>query len=110
MAPVEPGGTRPGMSRAGTARRGKGLGVRPESRPPVARVGLQSWSTPTRSELGGRGLEDHGALFKVLIDPGRACPTSTGQSWTTCAGAERRFKFNNPRERDRCGCGESFPV
>jgi len=25
-------------------------------------------------------------------------------------GLNEGFKFNNPRERDRCGCGESFRV
>jgi iron-sulfur cluster assembly protein len=25
-------------------------------------------------------------------------------------GLNEGFKFNNPNERDRCGCGESFRV
>ena len=27
-----------------------------------------------------------------------------------CEGLNEGFKFNNPNERDRCGCGESFRV
>jgi iron-sulfur cluster assembly protein len=50
-------------------------------------------------------FESHGV--KVLIDP-RAWPTSTAPSWISCAKVN--FKFHNPNERDRCGCGESFRI
>jgi iron-sulfur cluster assembly protein len=45
-------------------------------------------------------FEDHGV--KVLID-------GTQLDFVR-EGLNEGFRFNNPNERDRCGCGESFRV
>ncbi len=53
-------------------------------------------------------FEDHG--IKVLIDP-KSLPYLDGtQLDFVREGLNEGFKFLNPREKDRCGCGESFRV
>lgn len=48
--------------------------------------------------------------FLVLVDP-KSLPYIDGTEihWTK-EGLNSGFIFKNPRERDRCGCGESFRV
>jgi iron-sulfur cluster assembly protein len=47
---------------------------------------------------------------KVWVD-GRSMPYVSGVvvDWQK-KGLNEGFEFNNPNERDRCGCGESFRV
>ena len=53
-------------------------------------------------------FEDHGV--KVLVDP-KSLPYIEGtQLDFVREGLNEGFKFINPNERDRCGCGESFRV
>jgi iron-sulfur cluster assembly protein len=53
-------------------------------------------------------FEDRGV--KVLVDP-KSLPYIDGtQLDFVREGLNEGFKFNNPNERDRCGCGESFRV
>lgn len=53
-------------------------------------------------------FEDQGV--KVLVDP-KSLPYIEGtQLDFVREGLNEGFKFNNPNERDRCGCGESFRV
>ena len=48
--------------------------------------------------------------FAVLIDA-KAMPYLNGMTVDyTREGLNEGFKFINPNERDRCGCGESFRV
>lgn len=48
--------------------------------------------------------------IKVLVDP-KSMPYVDGtQLDFVREGLNEGFKFNNPNERDRCGCGESFRV
>jgi iron-sulfur cluster assembly protein len=52
--------------------------------------------------------ESHGV--KVWID-GRSSPYVNGVEVDYVRnGLNEGFEFNNPNERDRCGCGESFRV
>ena len=47
---------------------------------------------------------------KVLIDP-KSLPYIDGTELDFVReGLNEGFKFHNPREKDRCGCGESFRV
>ena len=49
-------------------------------------------------------FENHGV--KVLIDP-KSLAYIDGTELILCVKASTKgFKFNNPNERDRCGCGE----
>ena len=53
-------------------------------------------------------FESHGVRSSSIR---RAWPTSTAPNSTSCAkGLNEGFKFNNPQEKNRCGCGESFNV
>lgn len=48
--------------------------------------------------------------FVVLIDD-RSLPYMQGMTIDYVReGLNEGFRFNNPNERDRCGCGESFRV
>jgi iron-sulfur cluster assembly protein len=48
--------------------------------------------------------------IKVIVDP-KSMPYVDGtQLDFVREGLNEGFKFNNPNERDRCGCGESFRV
>jgi iron-sulfur cluster assembly protein len=53
-------------------------------------------------------FEDRGVM--VLIDP-KSLPYLEGtQLDFVREGLNEGFKFLNPKEKDRCGCGESFRV
>jgi iron-sulfur cluster assembly protein len=53
-------------------------------------------------------FEDQGV--KILVDP-KSLPYIDGTELDFVReGLNEGFKFNNPKERDRCGCGESFRV
>ena len=53
-------------------------------------------------------FEDHGV--KVLIDPKSLAYIDGTELDFVREGLNEGFRFNNPNERDRCGCGESFRV
>jgi iron-sulfur cluster assembly protein len=53
-------------------------------------------------------FEDHGV--KVLIDPKSLSYIDGTELDYVREGLNEGFRFNNPNERDRCGCGESFRV
>ena len=47
---------------------------------------------------------------KIYVDA-RSCPYIQGMTIDYVRqGLNEGFQFNNPNERDRCGCGESFRV
>lgn len=47
---------------------------------------------------------------KLLIDPQHFAFVDGTEIDFVREGLNESFKFNNPNERDRCGCGESFRV
>lgn len=53
-------------------------------------------------------FENHGV--KLLIDPKNLVYMDGIELDYVRDGLNESFKFNNPNERDRCGCGESFRV
>ncbi|XAH21323.1 iron-sulfur cluster assembly protein IscA [Xylophilus sp. GW821-FHT01B05] len=53
-------------------------------------------------------FEDHGV--KVMIDPKSLAYIDGTQLDFVREGLNEGFRFNNPNERDRCGCGESFRI
>ena len=53
-------------------------------------------------------FEDHGV--KVIIDPKSLVYLDGTELDYTKEGLNEGFQFNNPNEKDRCGCGESFTV
>jgi iron-sulfur cluster assembly protein len=53
-------------------------------------------------------FESHGV--KVFVDP-KSLPYIDGTELDFAReGLNEGFKFNNPNEKDACGCGESFRV
>ncbi len=53
-------------------------------------------------------FEEHGV--KVLVDPKSMAYIDGTQLDYVREGLNEGFRFNNPNERDKCGCGESFRV
>ena len=53
-------------------------------------------------------FEDHGV--KVLVDPKSLAYIDGTELDFVREGLNEGFKFHNPNERDRCGCGESFRI
>jgi iron-sulfur cluster assembly protein len=53
-------------------------------------------------------FEEHGV--RILIDPKSLAYIDGTQLDYVREGLNEGFRFNNPNERDRCGCGESFRV
>ena len=48
--------------------------------------------------------------IKIMIDPKSLVYIDGTELDFEKEGLNEGFKFNNPNERDRCGCGESFRV
>ena len=53
-------------------------------------------------------IEQHGV--KLLVDPKNLGFIDGTELDYVREGLNEGFRFNNPNERDRCGCGESFRV
>lgn len=53
-------------------------------------------------------FEDHG--LKILVDPKSLVYLEGTELDYTKEGLNEGFKFTNPNEAARCGCGESFTV
>ena len=90
------------------SRRGQGLGVRLG----VTTTGCSglAYKLEYVDEQQPEDLvfEDHGV--KVLIDPKSLAYIDGTELDFVREGLNEGFKFNNPNERDKCGCGESFRV
>ena len=59
--------------------------------------------TPDDQEFESNGV-------RVLIDPKSLAYLDGTELDYVREGLNEGFKFNNPNEKDRCGCGESFNV
>jgi iron-sulfur cluster assembly protein len=90
------------------SRRGKGLGVRLG----VKTTGCSglAYKLEYVDEAAPEDIvfENHGV--KVLIDPKSLAYIDGTELDFVREGLNEGFRFNNPNERDRCGCGESFRV
>ncbi len=89
-------------------KRGKGVGVRLG----VKTTGCSglAYKLEYVDELPAEDVvfEDQG--IKILIDPKSLAYIEGTQLDYVREGLNEGFKFLNPNERDRCGCGESFRV
>ena len=89
-------------------KRGKGVGVRLG----VKTTGCSglAYKLEYVDEIAPEDIvfEEHGV--KVLIDPKSLAYIDGTQLDFVREGLYEGFKFHNPNERDRCGCGESFRV
>ena len=89
-------------------KRGKGVGLR---------LGVQTtgcsgmaYVLEFADEIGPDDtvFEDKGV--KVLVNPKSLVYLDGTELDFVREGLNEGFRFNNPNERDRCGCGESFSV
>ncbi|MBS0304472.1 MAG: iron-sulfur cluster assembly protein IscA [Proteobacteria bacterium] len=89
-------------------RRGKGIGVRLAVKPSGC-SGL-SYKLDFADEVAAGDLVFEQRGVKVLVDP-RSLPFVEGTEIDFVReGLNEGFRFSNPLEKDRCGCGESFRV
>ena len=89
-------------------KRGKGVGVRLG----VKTTGCSglAYKLEYVDELQPEDIvfEDQG--IKVLVDPKSLAYIDGTELDFVREGLNEGFKFVNPQERDRCGCGESFRI
>ncbi|MGH6647655.1 iron-sulfur cluster assembly protein IscA [Aquabacterium sp.] len=89
-------------------RRGKGVGVRLG----VKTTGCSglAYKIEFADEIAPEDIVFEHSGVKILVDP-KSLPYIDGTELDFAReGLNEGFKFNNPKERDRCGCGESFRV
>ncbi len=90
------------------AKRGAGVGVRLG----VTTSGCSglSYKLEYVDELAPEDVVFESEGVKVIVDP-KSLAYLDGMSLDFVReGLNEGFKFNNPLERDRCGCGKSFRV
>jgi iron-sulfur cluster assembly protein len=89
-------------------RRGKGVGVRLG----VKTTGCSglAYKIEFADEVNPEDIIFEQLGVKILVDP-KSLPYIDGTELDFVReGLNEGFKFNNPNERDRCGCGESFRI
>ena len=89
-------------------KRGKGLGVRLGVKTTGCSGLAYKLEYVDDAEPEDVVFEQHGV--KVLVDPKSLSYIDGTELDYVREGLNEGFKFNNPRERDRCGCDESFRV
>ena len=89
-------------------KRGKGVGVRLG----VKTTGCSglAYKLEYVDDLGNEDIVFEAQGLKILIDPKSLAYLDGTELDFVREGLNEGFKFNNPNERDRCGCGESFRV
>ena len=90
------------------ARRGKGVGVRLG----VKTTGCSglAYQLEYVDDVAPEDalFEQHGV--KLMVDPKSLAYIDGTELDYVREGLNEGFRFNNPKERDRCGCGESFRI
>jgi iron-sulfur cluster assembly protein len=90
------------------AKRGKGFGLRIGVRTSGCSGMAYKLEFVDQANADDLQFESHGV--KVVVDP-KSLPYIDGTELDFVReGLNEGFKFNNPNEKDRCGCGESFNV
>jgi iron-sulfur cluster assembly protein len=89
-------------------KRGKGVGVRLGVRT-TGCSGL-AYQLEYVDEFSGDDIVFEGHGVKVLVDPTSLAYIDGTELDFVREGLNEGFRFNNPNERDKCGCGESFRV
>ena len=90
------------------AKRGKGVGLRLGVRTTGCSGLAYKIEFADDVAPGDHRFESNGVT--VLIDPKSLAYLSGTELDYVKEGLNEGFKFNNPTEKDRCGCGESFNV
>ena len=89
-------------------KRGKGVGVRLG----VKTTGCSglAYTLEYVDEFAAEDMVFEGHGVKVLVDPKSMTYIDGTQLDYVREGLNEGFRFNNPNERVKCGCGESFRV
>ena len=89
-------------------KRGKGVGVKLG----VKTTGCSgfAYTLEYMDEFAPEDTIFEGFGVKVAVDPKSLAYIDGTQLDYVREGLNEGFKFNNPNERDKCGCGESFRV
>jgi iron-sulfur cluster assembly protein len=90
------------------AKRGKGVGVRLG----VKTTGCSglAYKLEFADEIKPEDMQFESHGVRVLVDPKSLAYLDGTELDYVREGLNEGFKFNNPNEKDRCGCGESFNV
>ena len=89
-------------------KRGKGVGLRLGVRT-TGCSGL-AYKLEFADEPKAEDTEFETNGVRVLVDPKSLAYLDGTELDFVREGLNEGFKFNNPNEKDRCGCGESFNV
>jgi iron-sulfur cluster assembly protein len=90
------------------AKRGKGVGLRLGVRT-TGCSGL-AYKLEFADEVKPEDQEFQSNGVRVLVDPKSLAYLAGTELDYVKEGLNEGFKFNNPNEKDRCGCGESFNI
>jgi iron-sulfur cluster assembly protein len=90
------------------AKRGKGVGVRFGVRTTGCSGMAYKLEFVDAAGDEDQAFESHGV--KVFVDPKSLVYIDGTELDFVREGLNEGFKFNNPNEKDKCGCGESFNV
>ncbi len=88
--------------------RGKGLGLRLGVKTSGCSGMAYVMEFVDELQEGDTVFESHGV--KIIVDPKALVYLDGTEVDYTREGLNEGFKFGNPNEKARCGCGESFTV
>jgi iron-sulfur cluster assembly protein len=89
-------------------KRGKGVGVRLGVRTTGCSGMAYKLEYADAANPEDQEFESHG--LKIFVDPQSLAYLEGTELDFVREGLNQGFKFNNPRAKDSCGCGESFRV
>ncbi len=89
-------------------KRGKGIGVRFGVRTTGCSGMAYKLEFVDAADDADHAFESNGV--KVFVDPKSLVYIDGTELDFVREGLNEGFKFNNPNEKDKCGCGESFNV
>jgi iron-sulfur cluster assembly protein len=90
------------------ARRGRGIGLRLGVR--TTGCSGMAYKLEYADQVDSDDLEFESYGVRIFVDPKSLSYLDGTELDFVREGLNEGFKFNNPREKDRCGCGESFRV
>jgi iron-sulfur cluster assembly protein len=89
-------------------KRGKGVGLRLGVRTTGCSGMAYKLEYADSMQPEDQAFECHGV--KIFVDPKSLCYIDGTELDFVREGLNEGFRFNNPNEKNRCGCGESFNV
>jgi iron-sulfur cluster assembly protein len=89
-------------------KRGKGVGLRLGVRTTGCSGMAYKLEYADAAQPEDQAFECHGV--KILVDPKSLAYIDGTELDFVREGLNEGFRFNNPNEKNRCGCGESFNI